>query len=519
MRLGMPLVFSAVAVAMTLHAAPLAAQPLKTALENPAPERVLFVGNSYFYYNDSLHNHVSRMLSSLDPELGERIEFKSATIGGAALNHHPLDSHLAPGKLGIEEPFELVILQGGSGEPLSERRREEFARTAAEFERKISAAGAETALYMTHAYSPPHPRFDPDMIESIESLYVETANEIDALAIPVGLAFEEAYRRRPEIVLHKQFDGSHPDLLGTYLAACVIVASVWGISPVASGYDYFGAIKLEDTRFLQQVARDVVTEFQRRQTLPVPPSIENLTPMPPASQGRPELDGRTIIELAHEAAGGETFVRPGTLFLSGYNIIYDEGGGSRNWDRYAMWRVFAEEKADAHAANGKVRIEAWSDGNLAMLLSFDGEATYDRSGRMVDQSANAMWSNNFGFGAIRNALDEGWKQNRRADRAIDGKPVYMVELTDPAGGKTLFGFEQDTFDILYVGFDTPRGWHERRYSHYFSKPGVEWHQAGLVRLFYDGVKANEAIWTDFRIGVSFEDRIFVIDGIPGEPTF
>ena len=249
---------------LALQIAPIAAQSLKTALDNSAPERVLFVGNSYFYYNDSLHNHVSRMLASLDPELGERIEFKSATIGGAALDHHPLDSHLTPGKLGIDEPFELVILQGGSGEPLSERRREEFARTAAEFERKISAVGAETALYMTHAYSPPHPRFDPNMIESIESLYVETANEIGALVIPVGLAFEEAYRRRPDIVLHKQFDGSHPDMLGTYLAACVIVASVWDISPVDGDYDYFGTINRGDALFLQQVAQDVVTEFLNR---------------------------------------------------------------------------------------------------------------------------------------------------------------------------------------------------------------------------------------------------------------
>ena len=332
---------------------------------------------------------------------------------------------------------------------------------------------------MTHAYSPPHPRFDPNMIDSIESLYVETANEINALVIPVGLAFEEAYRRRPEIVLHKKFDGSHPDLLGTYLAACVIVASAWGLSPIGSDYDYFGTIDRDDARFLQQVAQDVVTEFQRRQSLRVPLSNENSTPMPPASQGQPELDGRTIIELAHEAAGGGTFVRPGTLFLSGYNIIYDEGGGSRIWGPLRhVGGEFADEKADAHAANGKLRIEAWSNGSLAMLLSFDGEATYDQSGRMADQSANAMWSNSFGFGAIRNALDEGWKHNRRADRAIDGKPAYMVELTDPAGGKTLFGFDQDTFDALYVGFDTPRGWHERRYSHYFSKPGVDWSQAG-----------------------------------------
>ena len=31
-------------------------------LENKSPERLLYIGNSYLYYNDSLHNHVRRML-------------------------------------------------------------------------------------------------------------------------------------------------------------------------------------------------------------------------------------------------------------------------------------------------------------------------------------------------------------------------------------------------------------------------------------------------------------------------
>ena len=31
-------------------------------LQNSKPQRILFVGNSYFYYNDSLHNHVRRIV-------------------------------------------------------------------------------------------------------------------------------------------------------------------------------------------------------------------------------------------------------------------------------------------------------------------------------------------------------------------------------------------------------------------------------------------------------------------------
>ncbi len=241
--------------------------------------------------------------------------------------------------------------------------------------------------------------------------------------------------------------------------------------------------------------------------------------MPTAVQANPDLTGPEIVARAHEAAGGTTFTRPGSLFLTGYNIIRSSDGGEVLWDRYAMWRVFGDEKRDAHAANGKVRIEAWRGDKLAMLISFDGAATYNQDGRMADQSANAMWGNNFGFGAIRNALDPGWTQVRRPDDLIDGQPAYLVELTDPSGGKTLFGFRQSDFATLYVGFDTAKGWHERRYSEFFTKPGVSWVQPGRVRLFYDGVKANEAIWTDFELGGEFPDDLFVLSGAPASPTF
>lgn len=239
-------------------------QPVKARLDAGSPTHVLFVGNSYLYYNDSLHNHVSRLVQAHDESLGEQLEYKSATIGGAALDHHPLDSHLTPGRLGVDEPFQVVILQGGSGEPLSDRRRERFLQTARGHNDKIRARGGETALYMTHAYRPPHRRYDPEMIHDIESLYVTTANEIDALVIPVGLAFEEAYRQRPDIVLHKHFDGSHPDILGTYLAACTVFVSLYDANCSGNSYTYFGEVSESDAQFLQGIADDTVRNFLNR---------------------------------------------------------------------------------------------------------------------------------------------------------------------------------------------------------------------------------------------------------------
>ena len=114
---------------------------------------------------------------------------------------------------------------------------------------------------MNHAYVKPHKETNPENIRLTEDAYVRVGNEINALVIPVGLAFEEAYRRKPGIVLHKHFDGSHPELIGTYLAACTVYASVYGKSPVGNSYDYYGRIDKDMATFLQQIAFDTVKKF------------------------------------------------------------------------------------------------------------------------------------------------------------------------------------------------------------------------------------------------------------------
>lgn len=230
---------------------------------NAQPVRVLFVGNSYYYYNNSLHNHVSNLVKAADPALGARLNFKSSTIGGAALNHHNLSHLLAPGQIGVPKPFQWVVMQGGSSEPLSPKRREVFRQTAAANAELIRANGGQVALYMTHAYVAPHRQVKPQNIVATKSMYVEVGNDIDALVIPVGLAFEEAYRRLPALRFHHG-DGTHPSLLGTYLAACTTYATLYGRSPVGNAYRAEGLIDEAVATQLQQIAQDVVTQFFQR---------------------------------------------------------------------------------------------------------------------------------------------------------------------------------------------------------------------------------------------------------------
>lgn len=234
-------------------------------LKNSPPESVLFIGNSYLYYNDSLHNHFKRMADERYPNFNGSNNVKSATIGGSRLKHHNVDHLTQPLAISDVEKFDLVILQGGSGEGLSIKSRKEFNKVVGQHIETIRSKNIEPALYMIPAFTESHKSFDPDLIRIIEEMYTLSGNMNQTLVIPVGLAFETAYMARPDIKLHK-IDGTHPDLLGTYLAACTVFASVFNESPVGIKYDYNGLIKPVDRLFLQKIAESTVRTFYQSST-------------------------------------------------------------------------------------------------------------------------------------------------------------------------------------------------------------------------------------------------------------
>jgi hypothetical protein len=228
---------------------------------DPLPRRILFVGNSYQYYNDSLHNHVKRMVLEQHPELDSDLKYKSATIGGARLSHHNIDWLLETGRIGVAQPFEVVVMQGGSAEVLSERGRAAFFATVTDYAQKVRRAGARPLLYMTHTYVPPHPRAREGLLEETAAAYLQAGELAGAAVIPVGLAFAESYRRRGDFMLHKDFDGTHPNLRGTYLAACTVYLSLYGGSLEQMHYNYFGALPEDEAAFLRSVAETVTVSF------------------------------------------------------------------------------------------------------------------------------------------------------------------------------------------------------------------------------------------------------------------
>lgn len=231
------------------------------------PKTVLYVGNSFFYFNDSMHRYVSGLTSAADPENKGQYRSTSITISGAGLNWHDVESYFKPGGIAsysfvegnkvvfnkFDKPFEVVIMNDCSQCPVHPQLKDSFHEYVRKHSQTIVKHGAKPALFMTWAYAD-----KPEMTSQLAEQYTIAGNDNDALVIPAGLAFAKALSKNQEIVLYNR-DKRHPSLLGTYLSACVIYASLYGKSPVGSPYN--GGIDAKTATFLQEVAWETVKEY------------------------------------------------------------------------------------------------------------------------------------------------------------------------------------------------------------------------------------------------------------------
>lgn len=218
---------------------------------------------------------------------------------------------------------------------------------------------------------------------------------------------------------------------------------------------------------------------------------------------------RAVVERAVGAHGGDLWLEPATLELVGTATFYDPATGAvrSEADDYRMWRTFEEGRTAAHEASGKVRIIARSGERVIFEVGYDGETTWTERGIMPRAEADAYWANNFGFGIIRSALEDGFALHTAPPRDIGGRKTNMVRIRDPNGMQTLFGFDAESGFVTYMAFTAPRGFHERLYGD-FVRLANGWVQARRVTLLYDGVIANSVFWGETRVNDALDPALF-----------
>jgi uncharacterized protein DUF4886 len=254
-----------------LAASPAAAQTRPKILEAGAerPASAIYIGNSFFYYNNSLHNHVSLLLRSGDPQV--RFRSTSVTISGSGADWHDVDSYFRPNALGSytfdtnnnivfnrnERLFDLAIMMDCSQCPIHPQLKTVFREYARKHSDTVRKHGAKPVWFMSWAYAD-----KPEMTEELAEAYTQAGNDNNAFVIPAGLAFARALKQRPDLVLYAP-DKRHPSVAGTYLAATTVYAALFKKSP--AGLSYTAGLDAPTAALLQATAWDTVQDYLRAQ--------------------------------------------------------------------------------------------------------------------------------------------------------------------------------------------------------------------------------------------------------------
>jgi hypothetical protein len=183
-------------------------------------ERILFIGNSYTYFNN-LPGVLEQFANSSRPG---SLETKLIVVGGATLKSlwekgDAIKTIQQGGWTYVVLQEQSTLGQGRSINGIPQINDPAmFFEYGRRFDAEIRKAGAKTVFYMTWA------RHDsPQNQAKLSAAYTSIAKELGAILVPVGQAWEMSLHEKPNLALH-QIDNSHPTPAGTYLAACVFYA-------------------------------------------------------------------------------------------------------------------------------------------------------------------------------------------------------------------------------------------------------------------------------------------------------
>ncbi|MBN8945328.1 MAG: hypothetical protein J0H01_37850 [Rhizobiales bacterium] len=232
------------------------------------PSSAIFIGNSFFYYNNGIGGHVTQLVAAGDP--GTRFRNTLVTISGSGADWHDVASYFRPNAIArysfdagnnivfnrFNKLFDIAIVMDCSQCPIHPELGAVFTDYARRNSETLRQNGAEPVFFMSWAYAD-----KPDMTAQLAEAYTRAGNANRALVIPAGLAFARAIAQRPDINLYIA-DKRHPSLAGTYLAAATIYAALFNRSP--AGFAYTAGLDPAVAAFLQTIAWETVQAYYRK---------------------------------------------------------------------------------------------------------------------------------------------------------------------------------------------------------------------------------------------------------------
>ena len=229
------------------------------------PASIIYIGNSFFYYNNGINGHVTQLLNAAEP--GRPLRSTMVTISGSGFDWHDVESYFRPNGLGkysfdaqnnvvfnkLTKLFDVAVMMDCSQCPLHPQLKEVFADYAKKQSDTARKYGTKPVFFMSWAYQD-----KPEMTAQLAEAYTKAGNDNDAFVIPAGLAFARSIAQKPDLNLYVA-DKRHPSLAGSYLAAATTFAAVFRKSPV--GLSYTAGLDPAVAKHLQQVAWETVQGY------------------------------------------------------------------------------------------------------------------------------------------------------------------------------------------------------------------------------------------------------------------
>lgn len=228
--------------------------------------RILFIGNSL-----TSANNLPAMIADIADSRGVELIYDAHTPGGARLRNHASNKKLL--RILREQSWDFVVLQEQSQSPgFGDRQLStDVFPYAARLVAESKKANPDTSVifYMTMAHrngDPQNQNVSSELLSyegtqrRINRTYLKMAQDNRALVAPVGEAWWVVREEQPEIALYA--DNTHPNPIGTYLAACVFYATLFE-SP-CSGAAVPRQVNQPIAAILQKTTDDVVLRSGKR---------------------------------------------------------------------------------------------------------------------------------------------------------------------------------------------------------------------------------------------------------------
>jgi hypothetical protein len=227
-------------------------------------KEVLFIGNSYTYYNN-----MPQLVEQIALSFGDSLIYDSSTPGGANFNAHTNNTQTIA-KIN-QKQWDYVVLQAQSQEPsFSPGQVANNTYPYAEIlvdSIYANSSCTEPLFFMTWgrkygdqqncAAYPPICTY-LGMQQRLRESYLEMAFNDSASCAPVGMAWKKSIAIDSTLNLYSS-DNSHPSIYGSYLAACTFYASIFKKSAVGSSY-WPNAIDSLTALSLQEIGSSTVLD-------------------------------------------------------------------------------------------------------------------------------------------------------------------------------------------------------------------------------------------------------------------